>query len=848
MTDEEIMAQVLAAFQEEQAEHCQAIGDLLLEMERDPNHDQRSNLLEQLFREAHSLKGGARAAGIDPVEHVAHRMEDVFSAVRQGRLALTPEVCDPIYASISAISTMMQQIAAGQTPAIGTYQHLLDDMSALLQPQQTEETAPKPEHEAVPEPSEQRSELLVDPDRLEQAAPSDSAVEATPDRGATPDDQLLTIDPPPQVETAAERSTPPASTEEVPWETASNTVRLATTVLDDLLNETGELITCAVRSEQRASQASTLVEFASRWRRLWRQINPVLAKLQQQIPTLNPTIHHLNGRDLSTNPTQQRAEQNRGYDTMIFIAQATSLIQILHQANDLFTELDQGLGQHARAMVEDHMRLATVTDRLHDKIRRTRMLPVSTLFNPMRLQMREMARAAIKQVVLEIDDGGAEADRQVLERLREVLLHLLRNAVDHGIEATGVRHAMQKSPVGLIRLQAAVSGDYLTIAVSDDGAGLDLEVIRQQALHTGLVSETELARMSETELIDLIFLSGFSTRKTVTNLSGRGVGLDIVRSQVERMHGQVQVESKKGQGCCFTISVPLLLTSSHGLLLKVGKATYMIPIESVQRIVPVISGDVQTIEGRPALVVEGRPIVLMHLSSLLSVDDKVSQYQTGEQNTALKQNGQSWALLLGSGERQVACMVDAVLGEQELVVHRLPPPLQRLRFIAGATILADGSVIPILDLVDLLRAVMGQRHMVHLVTEPEAVQRRHRVLVADDSITTRTLEKNILEAAGYHVQLATDGLEAFEMLHRGTEEGTYELLLSDIDMPRLNGFELTQQVRSDPQLKHLPVVLVTSLDTPADRQRGIASGADAYIVKRGFDQQTLLETIAHLIE
>jgi two-component system chemotaxis sensor kinase CheA len=513
----------------------------------------------------------------------------------------------------------------------------------------------------------------------------------------------------------------------------------------------------------------------------------------------------------------------------------------------LIGTLERALSQQAHLANEDHARLSAVTDRLHDQIRRTRMLPVATIFGPLRLQAREMARAADRQVALVLDDGGAEADRQVLDNLRDVLTHLLRNAIDHGIQLAAQRATLGKPTVGRIELRATVSGDRLSLTIEDDGEGLDLGAIRQRALVTGVSGDADLARMGDDEVADLIFLPGLSTRQTVSTLSGRGVGLDIVRSRVERMHGRVSVQSTPGSGTRFTISVPLSLTSSHGLLLRAAGATYVVPLESVQRIVPVSIRDVRVIEGRAAITLDERPVVLVRLAELLGLADRRT---TTEERGATRAaaSGTSMALLLGSGDRTVACLVDTVLSEQELVVYRLPAPLQRVRFIAGATILADGSVVPLIDVVDILRAATNARQMIaQPAEEAEGPRRTPTVLVADDSITTRTLEKNILESAGYKVRLATDGVEALQILRQLSEDGGCDLLLSDVDMPRLNGFDLTAQVRSDARLQHTPVVLVTSLDTPADRERGIAAGADAYIVKRAFDQQTLLDTIAGLV-
>lgn len=918
LSDEEIMAQVLAAFQEEEAEHRQAITDILLEIEREPNQPNWKEMIDQLFREAHSLKGGARAAGQEEVEQLAHRMEDLFSAVRAGKLELDPDVCDTIYAAVDSIGAIMSLVHKGQKPSIEPHQKVLDDLKRIIaervqKAKAAVEEIPAPISQPAETPQDQSPPQVAAPSILPQqtessVAPPPAVEDAAPPPAIdehVPSPVVEEVAPPPAVaasvptpapekppvqqsatavaDTSAKASDRPPSPEgasqqdhahiqqdpathpttgsggEMPWETIS-TVRLATTTLDNLLNETGELITCSVRAQQRSTEARSLVDMPVRWRRIWRQIRPILTRLQNYTPaSLQPTVHHLIDREQDKSFAERAAqiiEQGESVQISALTSQLAMLIDGLMQANQLIGDMEQKLSHHARQTTEDYTRLSTVTDRLHDQIRRTRMLPITTLFSPLRLQVREIARAAGKQIELELDDGGAEADRQVLERLREVLLHLLRNSIDHGIESSDVRESRGKTGTGHILLRASVSGDYLSIIVEDDGAGLDIDSIRRRALSGGLLGEADLSRVSESDMIDLIFLPGFSTRQVVSKMSGRGVGLDVVRSQVERMHGRVNVHNYPGTGCAFVISVPLSLTSSHGLLLRIDQATYMLPLDSVQRIVAVDPSDIKVLEGRACLMIDSRPLALVHLADLLGMhdtgirDEKRATRMKGHDLIAGKTVGNnSWslALLLGSGERQVACMVDAVLGEQELVVYRLPAPLQRVRFIGGATILADGKVVPILDVVDVVRAAIGTRYTINQTPELSTSDRLPSVLVVDDSITTRTLEKNILEAAGYQVTLATDGLEAVETLRRMIEDTGCDLLLSDIDMPRVNGFELTAQVRADQSLKHVPIVLVTSLDTPADRERGIAAGADAYIVKKAFDQQALLDTIEQLI-
>lgn len=793
LNDTEIMAQVLAAFHEEQAEHRQAASEVLLELERNPEHPQRRALLDQLFREVHSLKGGARAAGQSAVEQLAHRMEDLVSEARKGRLQLTPEVCDPLYAALDAVGMLMSRVAAGQPAELEPYLPLIEALNPYAQAS------------GVPAPGPNELPALV---ALPLNGHSQNGSDPVPTKPAIPESDRLDQE-----------------AIDVPMaQTGGATVRIGIAVLDTLLNEAGELTTCSLRSSR---QARTLTEFTSRfdrWARTWRRIRPLQARLQGRIPALQPAVHYLGSKD-SAHRVAADLARDRDID---------ALLEALTQANTLISTLEHDLTQYARQTTEDSVRLTTVVDRVQAQVRRARMLPLATIFNQLRLQGREMARAVGKQVVIELDDGGAEVDRQVLERLSEVITHLLRNAIDHGIELPDQRELRGKVLTGHVILKAQVQGDRLTLLIADDGIGLDLTAIKHQALSNGLIAEGELARMSDAEAMRLILLPGLSTRQTVGALSGRGVGLDIVQSHIERMHGHIEVRSAPNQGCSFTISVPLSLARSHGLLVQAGPVTYAIPLEAVRRIIPIANSDIQMIEDHAAIMFDGRPTQVVLLAQILG------------HATAISGTNRP-ALLIGSGDRQIACIVDTIVGEQELVVHRLPPPLQELRFVAGATLLIDGSVAPILDTRDLLEAGIGAPQMVTAITQVAEPPQANTILVVDDSITTRTLEKNILEAAGYRVRLATDGMEALQVLDQLSNNGGCALLLSDVDMPRLNGFELTAQLRSGARFKHLPIVLVTSLESTADRERGIAAGADAYIVKRQFEQRVLLDTIAALL-
>ncbi len=748
LSNDDIQAQVLAVFRAEQAEHRQTIVDILLDLERAPEQSPQREQIDQLFRAAHSLKGGARAAGVRSVEQIAHQIENVFAALRQQRLTLTAEICDVIYHALDLIGALMDQAVPGAIADESAFTALLGQLAVITQT----DTPP------VPDP-----------------------VPAIPARAVS-----------------------------APATPAETSIRVDVGILDNLMHEVGELLTSTLRSRQLARDLQALAPQFERWRRTWRRAAPVVRRVQRR------AAPHASGKT----------------DNDDFQA----LVTTLEQANALIDALNAAISRVAARAREDHDRLSAISGRLQAYVQQTRMAPLSGIVGPLRLHVRELARSSGKEVEFVIDDGGAEADRQVLEQVREICLHLLRNAVDHGIESPEVRLAQGKSPTGLVKLVAATTGDRLVITLSDDGAGIDLERVRQHAVASGLLTR-EQETVDQTVLLDLIFVPGFSTKSSVSALSGRGVGLDVVRTSVERMGGQIRVETTLGQGSTFMLSLPLTLQRSHGLLIHVARHTFAIALDSLQRIVPATRERVRILEGRAVLLMEGRPLPLIPLGQLLGMNSE----------SAIDLDEAKPVLILGVNERQIACLVDAISEELELVVHRLPAPLQRVQFVSGAAILADGRVAPILDPVDMIRAAMVARLTVALPDKTVGSAQAPAILVVDDSITTRTLEKNILEAAGYRVLLATNGQEAIDQLRTAQANGGCQLVLSDVDMPRLNGFELTERIRSDPQLRHLPVVLVTSLDSPTDRERGLAAGADAYIVKRAFDQQALLATIARLL-
>jgi two-component system chemotaxis sensor kinase CheA len=587
----------------------------------------------------------------------------------------------------------------------------------------------------------------------------------------------------------------PANTAEVPVAparaAAGETVRVATAKLDALMAEVGELLVTRIGVEQRLTDVRTLDSLLADW-------------------------------DSACNPRRRRRLEQR----------SAAAAELLADNRARLKHARGSLGELRRGLEADVRRMTQVAADLQADVRRTRMVPVAGVFDVFPRMVRDLAGAAGKEVTLRVTGGETDVDRSVLEQLKDPLTHLLRNCVDHGLEPPASRAAAGKPRSGTIWLSARQQHDTLIIEVGDDGDGIDAGRVRAAAVREGLLGAGAAAELPDGETIPLIFRAGLSTSPAVTDLSGRGIGLDVVRDAVERLHGSIDVQSTLGEGTVFVLSLPLSVSTMHCLLFRAGGQAFALPASVVRSVVRVAAGDVARAEGREVVRVGDRPVPLARLAQVLDMDQAPAGIEPGTRQPAT---------VLSFPGGQVALLVDRLAGTHELVVKSLPPPLPRVRHVAGAAILGSGEVAVILSAADLVTSVerAGPGRLGIATLAPAAPP---RILVVEDSITTRTLEKNVLEAAGYRVAVAADGLAGWEAL-RGD---AFDLVVADIEMPRLDGLELTGRIRADPRLAELPVVLVTSRDSREDRERGAQAGADAYIVKGGFDQASLLDTIRRL--
>lgn len=541
-------------------------------------------------------------------------------------------------------------------------------------------------------------------------------------------------------------------------------------------------------------------------------------------------------RALRAADTLQQAlrETRDGGDAHPLSALQTALAELRQLLDDGHQQLAARLNEFEQY---DH-RATRLARRLYDSALASRMRPLSDGLAGYARMVRDLGRSLGKPVHLELSGAGTQVDRDILEALDAPLAHLLRNAVDHGIEAPAVREASGKPPEGRVTLRARHNAGRLQIEIFDDGAGVDLEALRRAIVRRRLASEDTAARLSQAELLDFLLLPGFSMRDTVSEVSGRGVGLDAVQEMVRRVRGSLRLTQQPGEGLHFSLELPLTLSVVRTLLVDVAGEAYAFPLGRVLRATSVARGDIEQTEGHQHFRHEGRAIGLVSAAQVLQ--------RPGADAAPARE--QVPVVVIGEGERVYGIAVDGMLGERLLVVQPLPAALGKIRDIAAGSLTDDGTPVLIFDVEDMIRSVEklvseGRIEGVRQATAASVQARARRVLVVDDSLTVRELQRKLLAGRGYDVSVAVDGMDGWNVLRAEP----FDLVITDIDMPRMDGIELVRRIRQDAALRQLPVMVVSYKDREQDRQRGLEAGADYYLAKGSFHDAALLDAVQDLI-
>jgi two-component system chemotaxis sensor kinase CheA len=716
--EDSFLQELLTAFRAEADEHVQAIAGGLLELEKADTFERQAPWIETVYREAHSLKGAARAVNRTEIEGICQSIESVFAKWKRGEQRPSAEAIDAIHRSLDALHPLLD---GQERPPSGVV------------PDRPTATATATVEGAVPAPS-------------------------------------------------------------------SETVRVATGKLDKLLSEAEEMLAMKLAAGQRVADLRDAAAWFEPWKKEWSKVQPHLRSLRQA--------------------TERDEDGDAG-----------RIVEFCDWSQTHIRALESRLDAIGKAAKQDRHDTGRMVDGLLDHSKKLLMLPFSTALAILPKLVRDLCRDQGKEADVILRGGDIEVDKRILEEMKDPLVHLVRNCVDHGLEAPSERARLGKPPRGTVSISIVeAEGNKVGIAVADDGAGISPDRVRESAVRRGLVTGEEARLLGDEEAVSLVFQSDLSTRTTVTALSGRGLGLAIVREKVEKLGGRVSIENAPGRGVTFRILLPLTLATLRGVLVEVAGQVFAIPTRNVERVARLAPDDIRTVENRETVSLGGRVLSLARLESVLELT-----------RGAPPPEAPVVVVLLAAG-RQIAFAVDAVRGETEVLLKPLRMPLARVRNVAGATILGTGEVVPVLNVTDLMKSATLVRAPPRPAPPPVAVKRK-TVLVVEDSITSRMLLKNILESAGYRVRTAVDGVDALTALK--TED--FDAVVSDIEMPRLDGFGLTERIRGDRRLADKPVVLVTARESQADRERGADVGANAYIVKSSFDQSNLLASLERLV-
>jgi two-component system sensor histidine kinase and response regulator WspE len=733
----------------------------------------QADQLEACMRAAHSLKGAARIVGVDAGVSVAHVMEDCLVSAQEGRLLLQP---DHIDALLSGTDLLMRIATPGDNAVeasdIDAYVERLNALLATGVGSARSVSVPW------------ANPLIVEP-RLPSLPP--------------------VPEPHSQVDVAQAEPVPAAAQPE------SGSTRSAEQRTVDG-NERVLRVT--------AERLNGLLDLSSKALVDTQRLKPLLAGLQRLKRLQISSDRALEAVSASLGGTGAGAEAQKALD----------------EARDLLAQAQQMLMQQTAELDEFGWQSGQRAQLLYDTALACRMRPFADVLAGQARMVRDLGRELGKQVRLQIEGDKTQVDRDVLEKLEAPLTHLLRNAVDHGIELPEQRIARGKSPEGLIRLRASHHAGLLVVELTDDGGGVDLERLRRNIVERNLSPAETAAQLSEEELLSFLFLPGFSLRDKVTQISGRGVGLDAVQHMVRQMHGSVELEQWPGEGSRFRIELPLTLSVVRSLVVEVGGEAYAFPLAHIEHMRELQPEDIVQLEGRQHFWHDGRHVGLVSASQLL--------HRPPSQNpdAGLK------VVVIRERDAVYGVAVERFIGERTLVVMPLDARLGKVQDVSAGALLDDGSVVLIIDVEDMLRSVekllnTGRLERIDRRDRQAGAVPRKRVLVVDDSLTVRELERKLLVSRGYQVAVAVDGMDGWNALR--AED--FDLLITDIDMPRMDGIELVTLLRRDTRLQSLPVMVVSYKDREEDRRRGLDAGADYYLAKASFHDDALLDAVAELI-
>jgi chemosensory pili system protein ChpA (sensor histidine kinase/response regulator) len=795
-SDDEVPDEILEFFQPEAEEHLQIVSDCLISLEGNNNPEE----INKLFRAIHTVKGSAAQVGLKRLGAIAHRVEDLIGRLRDGEIEPSPAVVDICLESVDVLKKTLHRQWADESEFRTGVDSLLGRIA---------EYAPVDAEEAAAQ-----SQAYV---QNETPAESETSAQSSA-----------------LVKKSAKAAIPPVA--------ASKSVRIALDRLDRMMNTVGELVINRTRMVGRVSELEKLVDTLGFSKE---RLQGKVAEFQEKYE-FNKISSARNPADWNAKTTPQRLTSAAAGDTSFWSEfselemdryddvniLSRSMAEISADVNEVLSQL-QGYINRVEGDIDEFTKLA---HHLQDEFTAARMVPIGTLYSRLSRAVRDAAQSAGKQVELDLSGSETELDNNIIQQISDPLVHLVRNSVAHGIERAPDRAAAGKPEIGKVSLRAYHRGNHIYIEVEDDGGGINYDRVKQSAVERGLVSPETADRLTERDLREMLFHPGFSTADVKTELAGRGVGLDVVRANLNTLNGEIDIQSTRGQGTKFTLKVPLTLIISPALFVRCGLTSFALPLAVVEEIRRIRADEIEDVGGK----------------LLTKVRDVVTEVVRLDTHLGLPPlepiNGYFRMVVANAGNRQIGLVVEEVLGKDEIVIKNLGEYLRRVKLFPGTTIAPDGSLILLIDLNRMVATEPTERRALQasasaarifapgsaaiargtIPTEAiDRVEQERVIVVADDSISVRKFVGRMLEKNGYRVKLAADGLEAAELV---AQHGCH-LVITDLEMPRMTGYELMVQLRQSPAMRRIPVMVVTSRAGAKHRDRAMKEGAAAFLTK-----------------
>ncbi len=864
----------------EASEHLQILNDGLLSLEE--NSDDLS-VVDEIFRSAHTIKGSAAMLGFNVISKLAHKMEDLLGKIRSQDIELSESVIDLLLNSVDTLTNQVETIPSGEVEDESLLLMFNDLYAEYLSPAGPRETpSPQPSPLPAEEKEEEEVECGLSEDELdlpEDALDALAELDEIPfEDDESPEESPESLDyfseqseapslekeiegerhktkvsaspTPKSSDESPSRPTPQLTTPQRSMVSASDKkiVKVEVEGLDLLMNLVGELVINRTRLDQRIMYVNKLSsELHLSRERLLKSVRDFKEKYE---------FGQLNSEPVSN--TVYTREAPVGNETIEFLDDffelefdkyddfnilSRSLVEIGTDISEVMNQLTEFFDQFE----EESSQIRRITDELQEEITNIRMVPVGQLFNRFHRTVRDVAKQESKTVSLHISGEEAKLDKTVINEIADPLMHMIRNSVSHGIETPDIREAKGKPREGTVALNAFKEGDHIIIEISDDGNGIDVQKIRESIAEKGLCSMAEAEQMPDDKAIKYIFAPGLSTQRNVSAVSGRGVGMDVVKTNIAKLGGVIDIKTESGKGSKFSIKLPLTLVISAALLLRSGNQEFAISLTSVEETARIPAHHIHRIGSQEVIKLRDQVLPIRRLNNIL-------QYHSDNGSSSLQQYIP--IVIVRSAENFLALIVDELIGQETIVIKPLGDYLKKVHLFSGATISGEGKVRLILDISAIIeQELLSERasQMTSATIElydngfEDAISQPERkaipeLLLIDDSISIRKMIGMLLSKAGYQVDAAADGVEATEKI----AERSYDLIITDLEMPRMHGYELIAEIRSNPALNPVPIVVMTSRAGEKHHAKALELGADDYIVKP-VEEETLLQSVKNLL-